>query len=69
MELGASPRASRHLLTAAKARAAAKGRRAAEIEDVKWLAPYVLSHRLNTEAADARQIVVEAMERALGASS
>jgi MoxR-like ATPase len=65
MELGASPRASRHLLTAAKARAAAKGRRVVEIEDVKWLAPYVLSHRLNTEAADAREIVIEAMERAL----
>src|SRR5881398_1715052 len=43
IELGASPRASRHLLTAAKARAAAQGRNSVEIEDVTWLAPFVLS--------------------------
>jgi MoxR-like ATPase len=65
MELGASPRASRHLLTAAKARAAAKGRRVVEIEDLTWLAPYVLSHRLNTESDTPREIVMQAMDRAL----
>ena len=46
VELGASPRAALHLMTLAKARALASGRRAAEIDDVVWLAPYVLSHRL-----------------------
>jgi MoxR-like ATPase len=65
MELGASPRASRHLLTAAKARAAAKGRRVVEIEDVTWLAPYVLSHRLNTDSGEPREVVLQALERAL----
>ena len=49
IELGASPRASRHLLTAAKARAAAQGRNSVEIEDVTWLAPFVLSHRVSAE--------------------
>src|SRR5881409_870394 len=49
IELGASPRASRHLMTAAKARAAAQGRKTAELEDVTWLAPYVLSHRVSAE--------------------
>ena len=34
IELGASPRASRHLMTAAKARAAAQGRKTVEVEDV-----------------------------------
>jgi MoxR-like ATPase len=65
MELGASPRASRHLLTAAKARAAAKGRRVVEVEDVTWLAPYVLSHRLNTDSAAPREVVMQALERGL----
>src|ERR1700758_2301745 len=39
LELGASPRASRHLMTAAKARAAAQGRKTADAEDVVALAP------------------------------
>ena len=66
IELGASPRASRHLLTAAKARAAAQGRSSVEIEDVTWLAPFVLSHRVSAEGTTSREIVALAIERALG---
>jgi MoxR-like ATPase len=65
IELGASPRASRHLLTAAKARAAAQGRNRAEVEDVAWLAPHVLSHRVSAEEATPHDIVAAAVEKAL----
>ena len=44
--LGASPRASRMLLGAAKAHAAARGRSYCIPDDVKALAPHVLSHRI-----------------------
>jgi MoxR-like ATPase len=66
IELGASPRASRHLLTAAKARAAAQGRKSAEAEDVIMLAPYVLSHRVSAEEVSPPEIVERAMQIALG---
>ena len=66
IELGASPRASRHLLTAAKARAAADGRRSADLADVVWLAPFVLRHRVSAEDRTSEQIVREAVERAVG---
>jgi MoxR-like ATPase len=66
IELGASPRASRHLLTAAKARAAADGRRSADLEDVVWLAPHVLRHRVSAADRSSDQIVREAVERAVG---
>jgi len=66
IELGASPRASRHLLTAAKARAAAQGRRSTDIADVVWLARHVLRHRVSAEDSTPDQIVEEAIEKALG---
>ena len=44
--LGASPRASRMLLSAANAYAASQGRSYCIPDDVKALAPYVLSHRI-----------------------
>jgi MoxR-like ATPase len=66
IELGASPRASRHLLTASKARAAAQGRRTVEAEDVTWLAPFVLSHRVSAEDTTPREIVETAVRNALG---
>jgi MoxR-like ATPase len=69
VELGASPRASRHLMTAAKARAAAQGRQRVEADDVTWLAPFVLSHRLSADQTSAREIVESAVERALGRQS
>jgi MoxR-like ATPase len=65
IELGASPRAARHLLTAAKARAAAQGRKAVDADDVTWLAPYVLSHRVSAEDATPRDIVKSAVQAGL----
>lgn len=44
--LGASPRASRMLLGASKSHAAARGRSYCTPDDVKSLAPHVLSHRI-----------------------
>jgi MoxR-like ATPase len=67
VELGASPRASRHLVAGAKARAAARGRTKVEVEDVTWLAPYVLSHRLTVAGGTPREIVDEAVAAALEA--
>ena len=46
VSFGAGPRASQALVLGAKARAVLAGRFAAEIEDVRALAPYVLRHRL-----------------------
>jgi len=66
IELGASPRAARHLLTAAKARAAAQGRKEMDIDDVVWLAPHVLSHRVSAEDIAPREIVASAVQTALG---
>jgi MoxR-like ATPase len=65
IELGASPRASRHLMTAAKARAAAQGRKTVEVDDVTWLAPYVLTHRVSAEEATPAEIVAAAIQAAL----
>jgi MoxR-like ATPase len=66
IELGASPRASRHLMTAGKARAAAQGRKSVEAEDVTWLAPYVLSHRVSAADTTPREIVEFAVQKAVG---
>jgi MoxR-like ATPase len=65
IELGASPRASRHLMTAAKARAAARGRKAVEAEDVTALAPFVLSHRINGDETSPRDVITHAIDQAL----
>ena len=46
IDLGASPRASRMLLSAARARAAAHGRSYCAPDDVKAMAPGVLGHRI-----------------------
>ncbi len=50
VQMGASPRASRALYRAAKAWAAMQGRSFVTPDDVKYLAPYVLSHRLMLSA-------------------
>jgi MoxR-like ATPase len=65
IELGASPRAARHLVTAARARAAAMGRRDVELQDVVTLAPWVLRHRVFAENRTPDEIVSEAISRAL----
>ena len=64
IELGASPRASRHLMTAAKARAAASGRRSVTVEDVVFLAPWVLRHRVTAEDRTPDEIIASAVENA-----
>jgi MoxR-like ATPase len=46
IRLGAGPRASVHLLVASKALAALRGRTFVTPDDVRWLAPSVLKHRL-----------------------
>ena len=63
VELGASPRAALHLMTAAKARACASGRTTVELDDVAWLAPHVLAHRIRADAA--REVVAEAIRAGL----
>jgi MoxR-like ATPase len=63
VELGASPRAALHLVTAAKARALASGRSAVELEDVSRLAPHVLVHRIRSDSA--REVVAEAIRAGL----
>jgi MoxR-like ATPase len=65
IELGASPRAARHLLTAAKARAAAQGRRRVDLDDAVWLAPWVLRHRVFADDKTPTEIVAEAVQRTL----
>jgi len=45
VEWGAGPRASQHLILAAKARAILKGRYVASVEDVHAVAPSILRHR------------------------
>jgi MoxR-like ATPase len=65
IELGASPRAARHLLTAAKARAAAQGRKSVEVGDITSLAQFVLSHRVNSAEIPPREVVAQAVDRAL----
>ncbi|MBM4355163.1 MAG: MoxR family ATPase [Deltaproteobacteria bacterium] len=45
-ELGASPRAGIQLLKAARAAALLRGRDFVTPDDIRWVAPYVLSHRL-----------------------
>jgi MoxR-like ATPase len=67
VELGASPRAALHLMTAAKARALASGRTAIELDDVVWLAPYVLGHRIRTD--DPQAVVTEAIKAGVNGSS
>jgi MoxR-like ATPase len=69
IELGASPRAARHLLTAAKARAAAMARRRVELDDVRWLAPWVLGHRIVAEDRTPEDVIAEAVEHAIGPRS
>ena len=67
--LGASPRAGLALLQASKARALTKGRDYTLPDDVKLLAPYVLSHRImmtpeaELEGVLADAVVNEALER------
>jgi MoxR-like ATPase len=66
VELGASPRAALHLMTAAKAFALTEGRRTVEVSDVVKLASNVLSHRLVTDAP--AEVVAAAIQQGLEAA-
>ncbi|MBI5030738.1 MAG: MoxR family ATPase [Chloroflexi bacterium] len=68
VELGASPRGSLYLYHAAQAYAALKGRDFVLPDDVKYLAPFILTHRLIISAQtrlrgrNAKQIVKEVID-------
>ena len=63
---GAGPRASQHLILAAKARAALQGRPHASREDVANLAPAVLRHRvLTTYQAEAQGVEADELITAI----
>ena len=69
LALGASPRAGIALLRLAKARAAAERRDFVDPDDVRLVAPSVLSHRLlltptaRSTGATPGEIVLEAIDR------
>jgi MoxR-like ATPase len=63
--LGASPRSAIHLLAAAKAKARLSGRDHVIVDDVVAMAPLVLSHRIIGDAADANDVVSEAIDATL----
>jgi MoxR-like ATPase len=67
--LGASPRASVHLLAAAKAHARLSSRTSATREDVADMAPHALSHRLIVSGVDATTVVRESVDAAMRAGS
>jgi MoxR-like ATPase len=68
VELGASPRGSLYLYRASQALAALRGREFVLPDDVKYLAPFVLTHRLIISAQtrlrgrDVNQIIKEVVE-------
>jgi MoxR-like ATPase len=59
--IGASPRSAIHLQGAAKARARLDGRDTVAVEDVRSLAPMVLTHRLLVEGTTAEAVVAAAL--------
>jgi MoxR-like ATPase len=65
--LGASPRASIHLLAASKAKARLSGRDHVAIEDVVAMAPHVLGHRIIIEGSSSRDAVRDAVHLVLPA--
>jgi MoxR-like ATPase len=62
--LGASPRASVHLLSAAKAHARLSGRDMPTLDDVAAMAPYVLPHRMIVGGASPHDVVSAAVAAA-----
>ena len=67
VQLGASPRAALHLLTAAKARARLAGRDVTTRDDVVRIAPFVLGHRLVVESGASWRDAVQAALSSVGA--
>jgi MoxR-like ATPase len=63
--LGASPRASIHMLNAAKAQARLSGREVPTREDVTAMAPYVLPHRIMVQSGvSPTEIIAAAVDAA-----
>ena len=63
VELGVSSRAMIHLMSASKATARLNGRHMVTIDDVREMAPYVLTHRMIlTEGANADEVLQRAMD-------
>ncbi len=62
--LGASPRASVHLLSAAKAHARLANRSIVSREDVAEMAEFALAHRLIVSGVQAEAVVRQAVELA-----
>ena len=62
--LGASPRASVHLMNAAKAQARLSGRDTPTREDVAAMAPFVLPHRIIVDGVAPEHVVAAAVEAA-----
>jgi MoxR-like ATPase len=62
--LGASPRASIHLLSAAKAHARLSGRQVPTRDDVAAMAPYVLPHRVIVDGVSPIDVVAAAVTAA-----
>jgi MoxR-like ATPase len=60
VELGASSRATIHLMSATKANARLSGRSTVSVEDVREIAPYVLKHRLIVSDGTTADDVLEA---------
>jgi MoxR-like ATPase len=69
VQLGASPRGAIHLLAASKARAAILGRTEVALEDVTWLAPHVLGHRVLSDEAPGAEVVNAVVESVLRSPS
>jgi MoxR-like ATPase len=65
VELGASPRATIHLLTASKASAHLAGRDAVAAEDVQQMAGPVLAHRIIASDVAGDQVVRDALRAAV----
>jgi MoxR-like ATPase len=64
VELGASPRATIHLLAASKAAARLAGRDTVTREDVRSMVPYVLSHRLLLDEMPVAEALASAVQAA-----
>lgn len=64
VELGASPRAAIHLQAASRASARLAGRDAVSKDDVRAMAPLVLSHRLVVDGTTPERVVAEAFAAA-----
>jgi MoxR-like ATPase len=60
LELGASSRSAIHLLSASKAQARLEGRDFVTIEDVRYVAPFVLSHRLICRDGMTQDVALQA---------